>query len=345
MLPLLSWHLNHCCASAVPEPARRYLEVEFQANAQRTLLLTGELIKLHRLLREHGIPAIPFKGPILASSLYGNLSLRPFSDLDILFRRQDLLRAKDLLVSRGYHPWIQLTRAQERAHLRSHCAYGVRREGDEFEVSLQWGLTLRKHLSIPIDFQRLLHRGEPVTLGGATLPHLPPEELLVFLCVHGSRHLWQMLKWITDVAELIRARPSLDWDWLLNTARSTGSVRRVHLGLILAHGLLGAVLPEAILRQVKRDEPALALSVEVRQQLFNDPDDQAERERMKEWSFWFRMMERWRDRVGAGAHLVSTPTLDDWSFLPLPTALFSLYYFTRPIRLAGKWARALLPGS
>jgi hypothetical protein len=319
--------------------------VEFQANAQRTLFLTGELIKLYDLFAEQGIPAIPFKGPTLARSLYSNLSLRPFSDLDILFRRQDLLRAKDLLVSRGYYPWIPLTRAQEHAHLRSHCVYGVRREGDGFEVSLQWGITLRKYLSIPIDFENLLDRVERVTLGGATLPHLPPEELLLFLCVHGSRHLWEILKWISDVAELTRSYPSLDWDRLLNKARSTGSVRRLHLGLILAHSLLGAVLPESILRQVKRDRPALALAHEVRHRLLSDPGDHLEREQLKEWSFLFRMMERWRDRVGAGLHLASTPTLDDWRFLPLPTALFSLYYFTRPIRLASRFARALLPGS
>ena len=31
-----------------------------------------------------GIAAIPYKGPVLAAAVYGNLALRTFSDLDIL---------------------------------------------------------------------------------------------------------------------------------------------------------------------------------------------------------------------------------------------------------------------
>jgi len=36
------------------------------------------LLKLLDLFENHGIPAVPFKGPVLASSIYGDLSLRQF---------------------------------------------------------------------------------------------------------------------------------------------------------------------------------------------------------------------------------------------------------------------------
>jgi hypothetical protein len=38
---------------------------------------------------------------------------------------------------------------------------------------------------------------------------LSAEDLLFSLCVHGSRHLWERLGWICDVAELIASHASI----------------------------------------------------------------------------------------------------------------------------------------
>src|SRR5262249_54590925 len=42
---------------------------------------------------------------------------------------------------------------------------------------------------------------------------------------------------------------------------------------------------------------------------------------------------RWRQRIGYMLRLISTPTLNDYLWLPLPVALFPLYTFLRP----GRW--------
>ena len=61
----------------------------------------------------HGITAIPYKGPALALQVYGDLKLRSFVDLDVLVRRSDAARAGTLLAARGYRPHLQLSPAQE----------------------------------------------------------------------------------------------------------------------------------------------------------------------------------------------------------------------------------------
>jgi hypothetical protein len=72
-----------------------------------------------RILEGRGIPAIPYKGPVLAASLYEDLAVRPFSDLDILIKRKDVLKAMDLMTSLGYRPHYQLTHTQVAAFLKS----------------------------------------------------------------------------------------------------------------------------------------------------------------------------------------------------------------------------------
>ena len=45
---------------------------------------------------------IPYKGPVLSTSIYHDLALRSFGDLDILVHEHEVLRVLDLLVSYGY---------------------------------------------------------------------------------------------------------------------------------------------------------------------------------------------------------------------------------------------------
>ena len=54
-----------------------------KVNAHRTLWLTVELINIHKHLVARGLEVLPYKGPALAESLYGNVALRQFSDLDL----------------------------------------------------------------------------------------------------------------------------------------------------------------------------------------------------------------------------------------------------------------------
>jgi hypothetical protein len=47
-------------------------------NAHRALWLTVELLNIHKHRAARGIEVLPYKGPTLAESLYGNVALRSF---------------------------------------------------------------------------------------------------------------------------------------------------------------------------------------------------------------------------------------------------------------------------
>ena len=64
--------------------------------------MEDQLSTLLRNFKAAGIPAIPYKGPALAATAYGNVGLRVFGDLDILIQKEDVPRAADMMTALGY---------------------------------------------------------------------------------------------------------------------------------------------------------------------------------------------------------------------------------------------------
>jgi hypothetical protein len=54
------------------------------------------------------------------------------------------------------------------------------------------------------------------------------------------------------------------------------------------------------------------------------------------------MREHLRDKIWYLVDAAMTPTVRDWTLLPLPGYLFPLYYVVRPVRLAVTYGRRIL---
>lgn len=295
VMQLLCHNLHAAYPQAVPEAVRDRLQRAFLSAAHHNLLLTGELVRLLELLERHGIPAIPFKGPLLAERIYGNLALRPFSDLDILVHRQDLRRARDLLVADAYQSSDApgAGAGAPRPRRRNDCQ--LRRRDGKVTVELQCGI-FRWPIHYPPDFAHLWERFEFVELAGTTVRNFLPEDLLLNLCVHGAKHRWDRLVWIVDVAELVRRYPDMDWNRLTGQARARGARRMLWLGLLLAQTLLDAELPASIIRQIHTDDVTRSLATQVCRRLFCAADSPPTVEADAPL-FYLRMRERWWDRM------------------------------------------------
>src|SRR5262245_35525258 len=110
-------------SEAVPAEVLGSFREESLNNSRSNLALTGVLFRLLDLFEANDINGIPYKGPALAASAYGDVSLRQFADLDLILHKKDVLRAKQLLVARGWRPEFELTRAQESAFLEHYYDY------------------------------------------------------------------------------------------------------------------------------------------------------------------------------------------------------------------------------
>lgn len=342
--PLLYWHLEAAYPQAVPGEVLDLLREHSRANSLRNLFLTGELLRVLKALEAYGISAVPYKGPALAASVYGNLALREFSDLDVLVRQHNVPKAKEALASIGYQARYQLTRSQEAAFLRSQYEHPFTRNDGKSIVELHWGVT-ESHF-FPLDAESLWERLDQTALGGEDVPSFSPEDMLLILCVHGSRHAWERLKWICDVAELIRVRQDMRWERVVTQASALGGERMLLLGLLLASDLLGASLPEEVSRRVRSDPTVNALAEQTREQLFQETDHIASLEGYEGAPAFHSLHVKVRkgtwDKIRYCVRKVTTLSGDDWELLPLPKFLFPFYSVLRAIRLTGKYGPGVL---
>jgi len=346
MLPLVYWNLNAACPDAIATANLAQLRDHFCANAARNLFLADELLHLLDLLAANAIPALPFKGLVLAAAAYGNLALREFWDLDVLVSERDFLRAKDLFLVEGYRFLTPLTATQVTNWSRTQNAFSLVRGDDEVHVDLHCRITPR-YLRHSLDLAYLKERLETVSLLGATVPSLPPEDLLVVLCIHGGKHAWTRLDWICGVAELIRRHPCMDWGKVFDQADRLHGRRMLALGLLLASNLLELSLPQEVMNRVQADFKAQTLAKRVRARLFQETDSQSAPEVVAAFLLRLQTLERLQDRMRYALHVLATPILAtpsarDAAFFRLPPRLSYLYYLIRPIRLMRQYGLSLL---
>ncbi len=231
-------------------PNWREFENAVQVYTRRALWLSAWLQRVLAFLESHGIEALPYKGPLLAAMLYGNISLRQYTDLDVLVRPGDLPRAKAALNKIGLAPHIDLTTAEEQAYVRS----GYETIFDGFAnrnlVELQWHI-LPRFYAVDFDMDGLFSRARSVEFNGMSMRSLSREDLFLALCVHAAKHLWARLSWLYDIARL-SASAEIDWSAVEATARRLGIMRITAVNLQLSRDLFGTIIPT--LFRTKREQ-------------------------------------------------------------------------------------------
>ena len=268
--PLLYSRINNICPECIPKNILKKLRSIFNTNVQHNLFMTGELVKILSLLQKQNITAFPYKGPVLATSIYGNVALRRFCDLDIMVQPEDIFAVKDLLISQGYRPKQQMNRAQEIAYLRSKNQHTYDFIDDRKKILIEVHWRLGPKVFTDIEPKYFWQNLQPISLGGITALNLPPEDYLPILCVHGSRHIWTKLAWLCDVATLIHNNPNLNWEKAIQNSENWGCQRILLLGLALVENLFEVSLPKEICQQVKTDRIIERIIPLVYVQLFDE---------------------------------------------------------------------------
>lgn len=337
LIPLLYRNLKTTHPDAIPNGALEKLRKYFLINASRNIYLTEELIKLLHLFEKHGTTAITYKGPRMAASIYGDITLRQFCDLDILIQNKDVPGVKELLVSQGYHPTLIFNNAaEERVYFGSPYKRSLHfvREDGKVPLDLHWGIESR-YLSFAKGLD-LHEHVEQTYLNGHAIKTVNTEYLVYLLCIHGAQHAWTQINWICDIAELMKRRRDMDWEEIIDNARALGIHRMVSCGFLLAVWLLDVELQEKVLQRIKVDPWVQSMARQVIRKLFHSkPESPGRFERQM---FYLKMIERIEDKARYCFYLVMNPTHAEWSTLPLSKPLYFLYYFIRPLRLVGKYA-------
>ena len=324
-------------AAGPPEEIQQSLHSAYAENLRRNLRFAAELARILEHFAKTQVRTIPYKGPVLAQSAYGDLGLRSFSDLDVLISPVDFARAKSGLAEIGYRPSQELSAPVERLFLRIGYERSFDGTAGKNLLELQWNLLPYFYAvdfhTAGLEFEDLFKRAGRVGLGTAEVSCLSPEDSLLAVCVHAAKHLWTRLIWISDIAESLRAS-GLDLGVVVARARTMGIVRILGVSCWLANRLLGAAIPASLHdfggRGPEVEKIGEQCAARVAQAASYDFESAGYFRTV--WDLRERASDRWRYLW----RLVWTPGPGEIATVELPEIFFPLYRAVRIGRLLGK---------
>lgn len=270
---LLYWNLHQTYPKLVPDSILEQLKEHFYANISYNLTLTNELLKVLTLFQSHSISAIPFKGAVLAVSLYKNIGLREFGDLDILVHKKDFFQAKNLLENQGYQP----RRRKQQNDYKARFYVDFQNELELIHPDYKIVVDLHCHIS-PLRFsgyppiQYLWNATETFSLLGTPVLTFKPEAQLLLLCLNGSKENWEKLSRLYDIAALLQSHTDIDWDLLINNTQKWGSQRIIYIGLFLVNKLLLIEIPQTVKTLIQQDLESQSISQRLYEQFSGNHD-------------------------------------------------------------------------
>ena len=289
----------------------------------------SQLAELLHLLAGNGLPAMPFKGPLLARTAYADPTLRPALDLDLMVHPDDVRHVLRCLERAGF------------AHQHGLGPDGVaalRRYAGEYILFSPGRLPVEPHwrpaphtMAFDIDIEALWRRAVPGEFLGAPCYLPTPEDHLLLLALHGAKEQWHKLKWIADIAALLTAEPRTDLDGLRGLATEQGCRRMLDLALLLAHRLFSVPASSPV-----ADAATARLADHVVARLERTAEPPAG-PYVVTWFHW-QLRERWRDRIRYVGRTLLTPRVAHYRRLPLPRPLRWLHV---PLKLP--WDYVMTP--
>ena len=353
VIPYIYCRLQGLTETAVPAGLLEHLRTRFHEVCARNYWLAKKLVDLTSMLQNEGVQALAHKGPSLAMGVYGGLALRQYNDLDLVIHKEHQVKAVHLLTGWSFRiapkpalprvrPYLgrpEDPRNAERTQEIEFCA-----PDSTYYVDLHWQLGDLFWRPLNPDIEKLWDRAERQDLPQGTVSTLCREDLFLALCAHGNRHRWICLKWLLDIAELLRQARTLDWSRIEEMVRiRPGTAASASVAVILARDLLETPVPAEVERILPETPRTLALATAVREELLSKGQTSGDEHttllalearpvaRMK-----YQAVRIIRYPGGLFREIFVQVSPKDRALICLPQRLQFLYHVIRPVRLIVK---------
>jgi hypothetical protein len=353
--PLVFSRLRDIAGDLVPSGLLDYLRARFYEVSARNYHLACNLLDLTSLLEAHHIPVLAYKGPAVAMAIYGDLALRQYEDLDLVIRQEHLSKTLELTTQRGFRivPYSSRCgfhfvpydiRPENPRHLAKYHVVTLKAPDNTFFVDLHWQLANDDGRAFCPAIEKVWDRAERLQLPQGSVSTFCREDLLLALCYHGAKHRWSRLKWLLDVAELLRKAEILDWSRIQEMTADPPLVGvSTALAILLARDLLGLTVPPQANNTVPVTQRTVRVATTIRKEILLAGDaDRNNHATLLELEGRFRAWVKylciqypgwWLDGV------FGQVGSDDRALIALPEKLRFLYHLIRPARLVGKHIR------
>ncbi|WP_166238580.1 nucleotidyltransferase family protein [Paenibacillus turpanensis] len=310
----------------VPSDVMQKLYMESTSNMFMMMNLTRELHDLSVLFDTHHIRMLTLKGPILAEYLYGDITLRTSKDVDVLVPLEEVENAEKLLLERGYvedHDTPRILDDWKTTQYHLTYTHPVKR----IQVELHW--RTNRYLWREPSFEELWIHRRTSEISGAPIHFLGSNHLFMYLSLHGARHGWFRLRWLTDIDRLLRKEGN--WE------QAVGTFDKYHCHLVggqtlqLLSALFHTPIPQELFLLMKSKRAyrlAFDAAVFFESRIEMHPQPPANLE--KPFQNYLSSMMTWKEKWLLMKSKLQ-PSSNDARLLPLPRALYFLYLPLRPV--------------
>ncbi len=220
-----------------PETLSRFRRM----TAARNIFLSHELKKVLQSFNDNGIKVILLKGAMM-QFIYP-AGLRPFTDMDLLIKREKLDCVQKILSKLGYAR--RAPRVQSGfVDFAGEVNY-VKEDILPVMIEPHWLLAPSYPYGEKICMNRLWRRSEKVDFLGVETRILAPEDSLMHFCLHFFKHHHSGCHSVCDITEILyRYGDRIDWDMFLTNVIDSGLALPVNFSLQKAARLFKAPVPD-----------------------------------------------------------------------------------------------------
>jgi len=242
----------------LPDYVTDELKKDYYLTAKKNILTLNALGNILDVLNKAGLKVIVLKGAALAETVYGNLALRPMSDVDLLVKKEDLYRINEQLNGLGYFP---TDRSVDDVDLSSTYLTSLDYRnplGNSPSLHIHWHFV---NSTIPnesymrqIKMEDIWRDAVRTNIANSETWVMSPHHLIIHLAEHALRvtHSLSKLSYFCDIDRSINYYMKvLDWNLLVRDTIRFNLNKMVYTTLYFSRYFIEAKIPEDVLLKLK----------------------------------------------------------------------------------------------
>ncbi len=325
LVPLAYRNASLLIPSLVPADIMLKLKNRYQHIAQRNLQLTAEYVTLQKLADSNQVPITFIKGATLAIQIYGDPTLRTYSDIDAFVDKKYHTAILPALKAYGGIFKHDFSPKQMQYQLKHYKDLPIKLSSSNSLFEMHWHYSYN-----PKELQQLnsnqIQFSKSIRWNNKKITTLEPHAHCCYLAFHGSLHGWSCYKWLTDFYHCLRL---CDLKTVLRLSAAFHVSHHVKHAILLCQQIF-TIDNNYTLEPCDRSKAVDSAYNIMNDILFNNKKVNNLQIRLKKFQLFWQLVEKksyWLQKLMHSAH----PGFEIWSKYPLPEPLFFLYYFIRPI--------------
>ncbi len=313
----------------IPVSVSNRLHRFFILNAARNERLQKLLFDIINIFNNAGIDIVPIKGIVLAQELYDDIAYRTMEDLDFIVSPQDMINARELLLTSGFEDHINLLPDDIPDYIKMGYDFLLRHRESGLLIEVGCGISLC-YMGFHVLQDSMFKARHTVELSSGTVQTLIPEIQFILLCIHDAKHHWCRIIWLNDIVTLLNKYPDMDFDKIKQYAQSIGAWRIVQVTLNITKIIYNIEVPETVWCEIDKNS---------RKQAEKIAEGIRRLDKLSSWQYrwqYILMLDSMRMRIKYIFLLLFTPNKHDWQTVNLSPRWRFIYYIIRPVRILFK---------